>query len=194
MLERRTDSVINRSRSSRTALTHPSPGVPTGRIRAKRERNSMSSRPLSAHGDRDARPARALAARRPVPTRKIAVARVCSAIGARSRENVVHVRVVSNAVHRIQSLGHGSFLIDPILVAVQLVEIRRDQQPLGVVPRPLSDPVTGVDRRLSFPRRCAQVCPPRVIARTFRLRQRLAVCVRSGKTSQVAALPEVLCS
>ena len=43
----------------------------------------------------------------------------------------MHVRVVSNAVHRVQSLGHRSLFANPVLVAVQLVEIRRDHHHLG---------------------------------------------------------------
>src|SRR4026207_909882 len=64
-----------------------------------------------------------------------------------------------------------------------------DPLPLPPAP-PLPAPIASVARRLAVPGRCAQVCPPRVITCPFRLRQRLAMCVRSAKTSQVTTLPE----
>jgi hypothetical protein len=50
--------------------------------------------------------------------------------------------------HRIQLLGHGRFLADVIRAAVQLVEIRGDEQAFGVVPGALTDSVAGIHGRL----------------------------------------------
>lgn len=73
-------------------------------------------------------------------------------------------------------------------VAVQVGDILGDGGAAGVVPRPVADPVAGVDRRLAVGRRRAQIGAPDLLRRTGGLGQRGAVRIGAGQAAEVGAL------
>ena len=98
------------------------------------------------------------------------------------------VRRITDTVDRIESFGDGILLVDSAARAVKLGKIRRDQNPAGVVPRAISNPVARAHGRLRPGCHRAQIRAPRVVTCAFGFRESLAVRVRSGETAKVSAL------
>src|SRR5688500_3637314 len=72
-------------------------------------------------------------ARRPVAAREIVAGWKRRAVRPRPGKDVMDVRRVADAVHLVEFFGDGSVLVDCGLVAVQLVDVGRDQETFGVV-------------------------------------------------------------
>src|SRR5207244_9043203 len=106
------------------------------------------------------------------------------AIRLRARQDVVHVRRIAAAVDRLALLGEGGLLVDVVL-AVQLRQIFRDDEALGVEPGPATDAVAGVDRAGALR---AQIRPPGLGPRAGRRAQELTLLVRPGRPAAVPAL------
>src|SRR6267143_1391689 len=127
---------------------------------------------------------RSLAALRPVAARAVLAGRERGAVGLGARQDVVHVRRVAAPVHRLALLGQRGLLADVVL-AVQLGEVARDDDALGVLPGTLADAVARVDRAGALR---AQVGVPGLGAGARRPAEQLAELVRAGESAEVAAL------
>src|SRR5437588_7987319 len=101
----------------------------------------------------------ALGAAGPVVAGLVVARREGAAIRRRAGQRVMLVRGVAAAVDDVAFLGQRGLLRE-IVGAVQLVEILGDDNPLGVLPRPLADAVAGVDRRLAVGRLGAEIGVP----------------------------------
>src|SRR5947207_12312826 len=97
------------------------------------------------------------------------------------------VRGVAAAVDEVALLGQVGLLCQVVL-AVQLVDIFRDDDALGVLPRPLADAVAGVDGGFAVGRLGAEIGVPRTAAGAGRLRQLLAMLVGAFEATEIGAL------
>src|SRR5450631_4348270 len=93
----------------------------------------------------------ALRAARPVLAGAVVGPRKSGAVGLRSRQRVMAVRGIAATVDDIALLGKRG-LLGEIVGGVQLGDILRDHDALGVLPRPLADAVTRIHRRLAVGR------------------------------------------
>ena len=62
-------------------------------------------------------------------------------------------------------------LLREIIVPMQLVDILGDDDPLGVLPRPIPDAIACIDRLGAAHSLCTEIGAPGAAARTHRLRQ-----------------------
>ena len=116
-------------------------------------------------------------AARPITAGHVVTSRERIAVGLEAREDVVHVWFVAARVDGLAFLAEPGFLVDLIVVAVQIVDIFRDDDAFGVLPRALADSVAGVNRGLAVGSAGAQISAPGVVAGSGCLRQRLAMLV-----------------
>jgi len=74
---------------------------------------------------------------------------------------------------------------------MQIVDAARDDNALGVLPRPRADAIARIDVVRVVERRClrAEIGAPRPVAGTRGFRKRLTVLIRSIEASKVSALP-----
>ena len=84
-------------------------------------------------------------AARPITAGHVVTSRERIAVGLEAREDVVHVWFVAARVDGLAFLAEPGFLVDLIVVAVQIVDIFRDDDAFGVLPRALADSVAGVN-------------------------------------------------
>src|SRR5882757_10069161 len=75
---------------------------------------------------------------------------------------------------------------------MQRRQMRRNQIPLGVVPGAPSDTVARVHGGRGIGRLHAEISAPRMVAGTLSLPQSLAMRIRPGETSEVAAFAKSL--
>src|SRR5262245_38579582 len=127
---------------------------------------------------------RARAALRPVAAGAILAGREGGAVGLGAREDVVHVRRIAAPIDLIALLGERRLLVDVVL-AVQLGEVFRDDEALGVQPRAAADAVAGVDRVRALG---AQVSAPGLRPRAGRRAEELAELVCPVEAAEVTAL------
>src|SRR5262245_61347010 len=120
------------------------------------------------------------------------IARHCArkrlAVRPRSRQAVVRIWIVSTSIHRRPFFGKRVLLAKLVLVAVQIVNILRNDNALRVLPGTLADAIASVHGRLISQCACAQVCPPRFVARSCRCSQLLTDRVSTGQTAEVRAI------
>src|SRR5712664_1885395 len=88
---------------------------------------------------------RPLAALRPVAAGTILAGRERRAVRLGASQDVVHVRRIAAPVDRLTFFSQGGLLGDVVL-AVQLSQILRDDDALGVLPGTAADTVARVDR------------------------------------------------
>src|SRR5215475_9630482 len=115
-------------------------------------------------------------------------ARKCLAVSARSRQHVVGIRIVSTAIHWRPFFGKRVLLAKLVLVAVQIVNILRNDNALRVLPGTLADAIASVHGRLIPGCACAQVCPPGFVARSCRCSELLTDRVSTGQAAEVRAI------
>ena len=121
----------------------------------------------------------ALGAAGPVAAGLVVARREGTAVRHRAGQRVMLVRGVAAAVDDVAFLGQRG-LLGQVVGGVQFVEILGDDNPLGVLPRPLADAVAGVDRRLAVGRLGAEIGVPGMGAGAGRLGQLLALPVGPG--------------
>jgi len=75
---------------------------------------------------------------------------------------------------------------------MKFIDIARDDNALGVLPRALADAITRIHCTRLVPHRRlrAQIGAPLAVARTGRLGERLAVCIGAGKAAEITALAQ----
>ncbi len=129
---------------------------------------------------------------RPVVAGVVGAVGVGAAVGGRTGENVVLVRLVADAVDQfalfIQRELFAQRVADARLldrVAVQHAVVHRNDLAAEVVPRAGADAVARVDR--AGPLR-AQVGAPHRIALSRGLRERLAMRIRAGQPAEIGAV------
>src|SRR5687768_3363497 len=129
----------------------------------------------------------ACAAGCPVTAREVLAPRIGRSVRAGSGEDVVHVGRVTGAVHLIELFRHGGGFTDLDGVVVKVLDVRRDQQSFGVVPRPGADPIACIHRRSPVSRRYAEIRAPRVVSGAFGARERLTMRVSASESAQITA-------
>src|SRR5437867_9251985 len=127
---------------------------------------------------------RPLAALRPVAAGAVLAGPERGAVGLGARQDVVHVRRVAAAVHRVALLRQRRLLGD-VVRAVELGQVLGDDGALRVLPGAAADAIARVDGAGAL---AAQVCVPGLAAGARRLREHLALLVRAGQTAEIGAL------
>src|SRR5215510_15473549 len=112
------------------------------------------------------------------------------AIRTRSREDVVGVGIVSTAIHLRPFFGKRVLFTKFVLVAVQVVDILRNNNAFRVLPGTLADAIPSVHSRLISRSGCAQVCPPGFAACSCRCCELLTDRVCAGQAPRFAPLPD----
>src|SRR5215212_11418508 len=100
----------------------------------------------------------------------------------------MHVGFVATALHHLALLGRRGMFAYLICVAMKLIETCCNQLSLGVMPRPIPDPIPRVFAA------GAEISCPGLSADARRLGQFLAMCVRLSQTAQISAIARVLAS
>src|SRR5262245_16354652 len=116
----------------------------------------------------------ALPALGPVAAGTILARRQRTAIGLRTRQDVMSVGRLGASVDRFALLAQRRLLVDLVVGAVQVVDVLRDHLALGVLPRPAADAVARIDGGAALR---AEIGVPRAAAGTGALGQRLAMAV-----------------
>src|SRR5262245_47323196 len=80
------------------------------------------------------------------------------AVRTRSREDVVGVGIVSTAIHLRPFFSKRALLTKFVLVAVQVVDILRNNNAFRVLPGTLADAIPSVHGGLISCSGCAQIC------------------------------------
>ncbi len=109
--------------------------------------------------------------------------------GLRGGEWVVLVWTIAAAVDHVASLGQRR-LFGEMIVAMKLVDVLGDDDPLGVLPGAMADAIARVDSRLAVDRLRAEVGMPRSIAGSRRLGELLAMPIRAFQAAEVCALAD----
>src|SRR5919109_4019984 len=117
-----------------------------------------------------------VAAAGPVAAGPVLAGRERGAVRLRAGQDVVPVGAVAAAVDLLAVLVERGALVE-VVGAVQLVDIGGDHCALGVLPRPLADPVARVLRGRAVRVLGAEIGAPGLAAGPDRLRQLLAVGV-----------------
>src|SRR5262245_41241886 len=125
---------------------------------------------------------------RPIVARQIEVARKYAALGRRAGHDVVIIRRVADTGDDGAALGQRCLHAELVVVAVQIVDVLRDDLALEVLPGAVSDPVAGVDWAALRTRIGAQVRAPSLAAGAGRRRQRLAMAIRALQAAKIPAL------
>src|SRR5258708_38993494 len=81
------------------------------------------------------------------------VSRKRATVGLRAGEDVVHVRFVAACVDGLAFFAQCVFFVDLIVVAVQIVDVFRNDDALGVLPWTFTDAITRVDAGVAVGRR-----------------------------------------
>jgi len=122
---------------------------------------------------------------------------VGAAIGLRSGQDVVLVRLVAGPLHRLALFAQGRGPAQVAAkagaiqrIAMQMFEIARHHGALGVMPGAAADPVAGMDRRLAIDCLGAEIGAPGPATGPRRTGQRLAMRIGTGETTQVGPLAE----
>src|SRR5262249_17666394 len=79
-------------------------------------------------------------------------------------------------------------LSDLVVVAVKIGDAGGDYHALGVLPGSVADAITRMNRVRATTRICAQIGAPRLVARAYRLRQRLTMRICTGQSTEVTTL------
>src|SRR5262249_60584989 len=100
----------------------------------------------------------------------------------------VKVRRVADAGDHRAPLGQRHLHSELVVVAVQVVDVLRDDLALEVLPGALADAVAGIDRGLAARLLGAQVRPPGLAAGAGGIRQGLALAIRALEAAEIRAL------
>src|SRR5215467_4958333 len=136
---------------------------------------------VSEHGD-----TRATAG--PVSTGEVHVSRKGMTVLVRTGQDVVHKGCVTGDFNGLTLLIKCCLLSDLVVVAVKVGDTGGDYHALGVLPGSIADAVTRVNRVRAATRIRAQIGPPRLITRAYRLRQRLTMRICTGQSTKVTTL------
>jgi len=133
---------------------------------------------------------RAEGAAGPVVAGQVQVGRPRAAIGLRACQCVVPVRRHADPGDHVAAFRERGLLVEIVVRTVQFVDILGDHDALGVLPRSLADAVAGIDGTTRSRRTGAQVGMPSLVARVNRVGQSVAMRVRAGEATKIAAFAE----
>src|SRR5262249_43923561 len=134
---------------------------------------------------------RALRAARPVLAGAIRLGPERGAVRLRSRQHVVTVRLVADAVADLAFFSDIRLLGEIIAGAVQIGDVLGDNDAFGVLPWSLADAVARVHRGLAVRGLGRQIGVPDFRrAKTCGLRQLLAMVVGAGEAAEIAAVAD----
>src|SRR5690606_31954189 len=125
----------------------------------------------------------AVAAAGPVAAGAILPGRERGAVRLRAGQDVVPVRAVAAAVDYLAPLVERGLLVE-VVVAVQLVDVLRNDHTLRVLPRSAPDAIARINR-LAAIGLSAEVGAPGAAARPHRLRELLAVGIGALEPAEV---------
>jgi hypothetical protein len=103
-------------------------------------------------------------------------------------QDIVHIGGVTPAVDGLAFLVQRCSLSDIIIVAVEILNIARDDHSSSVPPRTRPDTVPGVDGGLIVGLTGAEVGVPCSVPSADRLRQHLAVAISTREAAQISSL------
>src|SRR5262249_33319210 len=87
----------------------------------------------------------------------------CPAVGIGARQHVMCIRFARAAVPLCPFFRKGFFLPQLLLIASQVIDIWRNDNPLRILPGSAPDPIAGIPSGLVSGCPCAQICPPRFV-------------------------------
>src|SRR5688572_13722905 len=129
---------------------------------------------------------------RPVVAGVVRTVGIRPAVGRRTGQDVVLVRLVADAVDELALLRQRELLAERVAdarlldgVAVQHAGVGRDHLAAEVVPRPVADAVACADGARALR---AEVRAPHGVALSRGLRERLAVRVGAGEPAEIRAV------
>ena len=105
----------------------------------------------------------------PVVAGHVFTPRERAAVGLRAGEDVVHVRFVAACVDGLAFLAEPGFFVDLIVVAVQIVDVFRDDDACGVLPRTFAVAVARVVGGLANPPKSAPFPDPTMVMKKVML-------------------------
>src|SRR5262245_48351179 len=131
---------------------------------------------------------RALGATRPVAAGAILGGWERAALRGRAGQHVVTIRREAHARNDLAALAQRRVEAQFIVVAVQIVDIGRDDLAFEILPRAVADAVARIDRRLTGGLLGTQIGAPGFPSGAVTLRQRLAILVGAFDAAQIGAL------
>jgi hypothetical protein len=100
----------------------------------------------------------------------------------------VAVRCKAHARNNLAALGQGRIHAKLVVIAVEVVDILSNNFALKILPRPVANAITRIDRRLSVSGLGAQICSPGLASRAMTLRQLLTMLIGTFKSAEIGAL------
>ena len=127
---------------------------------------------------------------RPITAGPVLTGREGPAIRLRAGQRVVIVRRITPSRDHGATLGQRGPAVEPIVVAMQIIDAFRDNFALEILPGAAPDAVAGVDGDPAIRGLRAEIGPPGLAACARRLCQSLALPVRAIQSAQVGTLAE----
>src|SRR6478752_6656773 len=131
---------------------------------------------------------RALGAARPVLAGAILRGWECAALRRRAGQHVMTVRCEADTGNDEAAFSHRVIEAELVVVAVQIIDARRNDRALEILPRAVADAVARVDRRLAGGLLSAEIGAPGLAPRAVARRQGLAMRVGAFEAADVGAL------
>src|SRR5262245_53643822 len=131
---------------------------------------------------------RTFAVARPVAAGAVRRIRRHSTIKARIGEDVMRVRRVATTVHHRALLRQAVLLRQLVVVAVQVIDARRNDDALRIHPRTLADAITRVDGLVRSFCLLTEIRVPGLATDTRSFCQPLAVAIGTGESAELRAV------
>src|SRR6185437_10555059 len=131
----------------------------------------------------------ALGAARPVFSRTILTVREDAAVRFRARQCIVTGRCNTDTGDPAAVLGQRCVHGELIVIAVQIIDVLRDDLALEILPRTGADAVAGVDRCLAVAGLRAQVGAPGLVAGAGSGGHLLTVAIGPFEAAKIGAMP-----
>ena len=131
---------------------------------------------------------RTLGAARPVAAGAIFAGRERAALRGGAGQHVVTIWREAHARNDLAALAQRRVEAQFIVVAVQIVNIGRDDLAFEILPRAIADAVACIDRRLTASLLGAQIGAPSFPSGAVTLRQHLAILVGAFDAAQIGPL------
>src|SRR5580692_8454766 len=131
---------------------------------------------------------RALPRTQPVAAGAVGARRKGGAVGLRSSEDVVAVRVVAAPVVDVALLRERGPLGQLVARAVEIGDVLGDHDALGILPRPLADAIARVRGARALGLLGREIGAPCLFTGACGLRELLAMAVGPSEPAEIAAL------
>src|SRR5262245_61597797 len=124
----------------------------------------------------------------PVLTGKIHVRGKGTAVLVGAGQDVVHVGRVAPHFDWLALFVESIVLVDLVVVAVEISDVRCDSNTFGVLPWTIPDTVTRINCVRAAASICAEVGTPRLVAHASSLCQRLTMRICTGQSTEICTL------